>query len=126
VFVAWTDGRDPGPAGNDGIDPNIYFAHVQTPRVPTQTTVGVQKTRTNLVVSGELTPSLAGDALTILLFRDDGDGFDRIGRKQVEVNARHRYSATFARPDDGRCRVVVKFAGTEDQKKSSARRTFAC
>ena len=126
VYVAWTDTRDPGPAGNDGVDPNIYFAHVETPRVPTQTTVDVDKARTKLIVDGELRPSLAGDELTVLLFHDEGDGFDRIGRKRVEVNAKHRYATSFARPDDGRCRVVVKFAGTDDQLKSSARKTFAC
>jgi hypothetical protein len=126
VFVAWTDGRDPGPPGNDGIDPNVYFAHVPTPRAPTETTVDVDKTRTKLSVSGRLTPSIAGDELTVLLFRDDGDGFDRIGRKPVDVNAKHRYQTSFARPDRGRCRVVVRFAGTQDQLPSSARRIFAC
>jgi len=126
LYVAWTDTRDPGPAGNDGVDPNIYFAHVDTPRVPTEVSVRVGKTRTKLEASGELTPSIGNETVTVLLFRDDGGGFGRIGRRRADVDARHRYDASFERPDGGRCRVVVKFAGTDDQLKSAARKTFAC
>lgn len=126
VYLAWTDTRDPGPAGNDGVDPNIYFAHVETPRVPTNLTLRVDKRGSKLEASGELVPSVGNESVTVLLLHDEGDGFDRIGRKRVEVNAKHRCGTSFARPDDGRCRVVVKFAGTDDQLKSSARKTFAC
>jgi hypothetical protein len=54
-FFAWTDGRDPGPAGNNGIDPNVYFANHLGPFLGTSTSLKVSTTASKIKVSGDVT-----------------------------------------------------------------------
>jgi Prealbumin-like fold domain len=127
-FTAWTDGRDPGPAGNNGIDPNIYFAHTEGPALSTELDVSVHKTATKVNVNGEVTPQpLPGARVTVTLFRDDGSGFDQIARKRPRTGNGGAWATSFARPSDGRCRIVVEFGGAEGRAPSvPVTKTFAC
>jgi hypothetical protein len=127
-FVAWTDGRDPGPAGNAGIDPNIYFAHTEGPPIPTTLSASVGKTASTLNANGKVSPSpLRGARVTVTLFQDDGAGFERVGRARPRTDKRGGWSATFDRPSGGTCRIVVEFGGAEGRAPSvPVTKTFAC
>lgn len=127
-FFAWADGRDPGPAGNGGVDPNIYSAHDIGPFLSTSTSLSVSKTASELEARGRVAPApLAGARVSVTLFVDDGGGFDRVGRKRAKTGAEGAYSASFTRPDVGRCRLVVVFEGSEGREPSPATtKTFSC
>lgn len=127
-FTAWTDGRDPGPAGNNGIDPNIYFAQTEGPLLPTELEVSVRKTATKVNVTGAVVPQpLSGARVTVTLFQDDGGGFDQIARKRPRTGNGGGWQTSFGRPSDGRCRVVVEFGGSEGREPSvPVTKTFAC
>lgn len=127
-FTAWTDGRDPGPAGNNGIDPNVYFARTEGPLVGTELDVSVGKTATNVKVRGEVVPRpLVGARVTVTLFRDDGSGFDKLARKRPTTDKVGAWATSFARPSGGTCRIVVEFGGSEGREPSvPVTKTFAC
>lgn len=127
-FTAWTDGRDPGPAGNNGIDPNIYFAQTEGPLLATELEVSVRKTATKVKVTGAVVPQpLAGARVTVTLFRSDGGAFDQIARKRPRTVIGGDWSTSFGRPSGGRCRVVVEFGGSEGREPSvPVTKTFAC
>lgn len=128
-FVAWADGRDPGPAGNDGIDPNIYFARTEGPPIATTLTASVTKTGSKIKPSGTLTPRpVPGAKVTVTLFRNTGDGFEQIGRKRPTTSDKGgAWATSFARPDDGKCQILVEFGGAEGRAPSSpVTKTFAC
>ena len=127
-FTAWTDGRDPGPAGNNGIDPNIYFAQTEGPPLSTELEVSVRKTATKVNVTGAVVPQpLPGARVTVTLFQDDGGGFDQIARKRARTGNGGGWQTSFGRPLDGRCRVVVEFGGSEGREPSvPVTKTFAC
>jgi hypothetical protein len=127
-FVAWTDGRDPGPAGNDGIDPNIYFAHTEGPFIPTTLSASVGKTASAVNANGEVSPApLRGARVTVTLFQDDGGGFERVGIGRPRTDKSGEWSTTFDRPAGGTCRIVVEFGGSEGRQPSvPLTKTFAC
>lgn len=128
-FVAWTDGRDPGPAGNDGIDPNIYFARTEGPFIPTTLSASIGFTASKLKVKGKLLPApLKGARVTVTLFHDDGGGFEQVGRARPRVSGKGAWSATFGRAGlEQTCRVVVEFGGAEGRAPSvPVTKNFAC
>ena len=127
-FTAWTDGRDPGPAGNNGIDPNIYFAQTEGPLLATELEVSVRKTATKVNVTGAVVPQpLPGARVTVTLFRSDGGAFDQIARKRPRTGNGGAWETSFGRPSGGRCRVVVEFGGAEGRQPSvPVTKTFAC
>lgn len=128
-FIAWTDGRDPGPAGNDGIDPNIYFANDIGPFLDTSTSLRVSRTASKIKASGEVSPPpLQGAIVRVRLFRDDGGGFEQVASKRAKVlDADGDYSATFGRPNGGTCKITVVFEGSEGREPSPSKsKTFAC
>jgi hypothetical protein len=127
-IAAWADGRDPGPAGNAGVDPNIYVASTEGPPLPTTLTASVKKTETKLKPKGKLEPPpVPGGTVTVTLLRDTGDGFEKVGRKRVTTGASGSWSTSFPRPDGGRCRIVASFGGAEGRAPSvPVTKTFAC
>lgn len=127
-FTAWTDGRDPGPAGNNGIDPNIYFTQTEGPLLGTELEVSVKRTATKVKVSGEVVPQpLPGARVTVTLFQDDGGGFDQVARKRARTGNGGAWTTSFGRPSGGRCRVLVEFGGSEGREPSvPVTKTFAC
>jgi len=126
--AAWADGRDAGPAGNGGVDPNIYTATTEGPPLATSLTAAVERTPTKLKPKGKLQPPpVPGGRVTVTLLQNAGDGFERIGRRRVPVKASGSWSTSFARPDEGRCRVVVEFRGAEGRAPSvPVTKTFGC
>jgi hypothetical protein len=127
-FTAWTDGRDPGPAGNDGIDPNIYFAHTEGPLLATALTLQVSTTFTKVKVTGEVVPRpLAGARVSVTLFVNEGDGFDKVAKKRPTTDKAGAWATSFGRPAGGTCRIVAVFEGSEGREPSpTVRRTFSC
>lgn len=127
--VAWSDGRDPGPAGNNGVDPNIYLARTEGPPLSTTLEASADRTASKIKVSGSLTPRpVPGARVTVTLFRNTGDGFEQIGRKRPTTSEKNgSWATSFARPDDGKCRVVVEFGGAEGRAPAvPVTTTFAC
>jgi prealbumin domain-containing protein len=127
-YVAWADGRDPGPVGNGGIDPNLYFANTEGFRLDTKATFDVAKTAQKLKVSGDVSPEpLPGGPVSITLFRNSGGGFEQVGSKGASTNKAGEFGASFARPNGGQCRVIVVFEGSEGREPSpTVTKTFAC
>ena len=128
-LFAWADGRDAGPAGNNGVDPNIYLARTQGPPLPTTLTAEVDKTASKVKPSGTLTPRpVPGAKVTVTLFHNTGDGFEQIGRKRPTTSGKGgAWSTSFARPGGGKCRIEVEFGGAEGRAPSvPVTKTFAC
>ena len=128
-FVAWTDGRDPGPSGNDNIDPNIYFANDIGPFLPTSTSLKVSTSASKITARGNVTPQpLKGAIVRVTLLRDDGPGgFEQVAIKQAKLDAGGNYTASFGRPNGGTCRISVVFEGSEGREPSLPKaKTFAC
>jgi hypothetical protein len=126
---AWADGRDPGPAANDGVDPNIYAATTEGPALSTTLRADLSKTATTLKVGGKVRPRpIPGARVTVTLFANDGGGFDQVGRKRPTTSeANGSWSTSFARPGGGKCRVVVEFTGAVGRAPSvPITKTFAC
>ncbi len=127
-FVAWADGRDPGPVENNGIDPNIYFASTEGVPFPTEQSGLVTKTSTKLKVTGDVSPKPAPGARVILtLLRKQGGTFEQIGRKRPRTDRKGEWKAAFKRPEGGKCRVLVEFTGAEGRAPSvPISATFTC
>jgi hypothetical protein len=127
-FMAWADGRDPGPAGNDGVDPNIYLARTEGPPLPTELTVSIHKTKTKVQADGSLVPEpVPGAKVIVTLFRDTGGGFEQIGRKKPKTGDGGEWATSFARPDGGSCQILVEFEGAVGRAPSApVSKTFAC
>jgi hypothetical protein len=125
-YVAWTDGGDPGPAGNGGIDPNIEFARMD-PALATATTLSVSSTGSTVHAGGVVAPDPVLHAkVTVTLFVDDGPGgFEVADRVRPVLGPGGTYGVFFAEPG-ATCRLVVQFAGSEGRLPSSASQTFAC
>jgi hypothetical protein len=125
---AWADGRDPGPAGNDGIDPNIYFMHDLGPFLATSTSLSVATTAAKLEASGKVSPQpLRGAVVRVTLARDTGDGFEQVAGKNARIDENGSYSTSFTRPVGGTCMITVVFQGSEGREPSpSTSKTFAC
>ena len=127
-FTAWADGRDPGPAGNNGIDPNVYFAQTEGPALGTELEVSVRKTATKVNVTGAVVPQpLPGARVTVTLLRSDGGAFDQVARRRPRTGGGGSWETSFGRPSGGRCRVVVEFGGSEGREPSvPVTKTFSC
>lgn len=128
-MFAWADGRDPGPVGNNGIDPNIYFASSEGPALRTTLTADLSKTATKLKLSGAISPRpVPGAKVTVTLFVNAGGGFDQVGRKRPTTDAgTGDWFTSFARPDDAKCRVVIEFTGAVGRAPSvPITKTLAC
>jgi hypothetical protein len=122
-YLAWADGGDTGPAGNEGVDPNIDFARFDGGAIVTTTSVSVSKDGAQLSVRGAVDPPpLHGGRVTVTLLR----GGDQIARSRPVLGGDGRYATTFSRPSGGSCEVVVRFPGSDGWVPSAARTTFAC
>lgn len=127
-LMAWTDGRDPGPVGNNGVDPNVFFVATEGPPLPTELTASVRKTKQKLKPQGTLNPEPIPDAkVVVTLFRDTGDGFEQVARRKPKTGDGGAWLTSFARPDGGTCRVVIEFGGAVGRAPSvPVTKTFAC
>lgn len=126
-FAAWTDGRDPGPAANNGVDTNIYFERVEGPFLSTALDVGAIASTSKIDVTGRVTPQpLPGAPVVLTLFVDAGNGFERVDRDRTKTKAGGRFSGAFAGSSGDRCKVVAAFGGSDGRLPSSASTTFAC
>jgi hypothetical protein len=125
-FVSWTDGGDPGPAGNGGIDPNIDFARMD-PALATTTTLTVSTGGSTIGARGTVEPDpLVGARVTLTLFFDDGPGgFEQVDRERPLLGPGGTYDVTIS-SSGGTCRLVVRFGGSEGRLPSSATETFDC
>ena len=125
--VAWTDMRDAGPAGNNGVDPNIYFEEFEGWSVPTTTTLSVSEGASSISVRGAVSPSpYAPVLMNVRLLVDTGSGFVKVDRARPRLNDAGRYKAKLDRPADGTCMIVVKFRGSDGRLPSTVSKTFAC
>ncbi len=119
--------RDAGPAGNNGVDPNIYFEEFEGWSVPTTTTLSVSEGASSISVRGAVSPSpYAPVLMNVRLLVDTGSGFVKVDRARPRLNDAGRYKAKLDRPADGTCMIVVKFRGSDGRLPSTATKTFAC
>ncbi|HEY7661012.1 MAG TPA: SpaA isopeptide-forming pilin-related protein [Actinomycetota bacterium] len=127
-LFAWADGRDPGPAGNNGIDPNIFFASDLGPFLQTSTSLSVAKTSSKLKAKGDVDPQpLRGAIVRVTLFRQTGGGFQEVASKAAKIDANGDYAASFGRPNGGTCRITAVFEGSEGRAPSpTVTKTFDC
>ena len=125
--VAWTDMRDPGPLGNNGVDPNIYFEEFEGWSTPTTTRVVVKKGVRKLTVRGAVNPSPHAPVLmNVRLLVDTGGGFVKVDRARPRLNDAGRYRARLDRPPFGTCMIVARFRGSDGRLPSTASKTFRC
>lgn len=122
-YVAWTDNRDPGPTANRGVDPNIYFARAIVPTVLTAT---VARTATRLNVAGKITPTVAGSVTVTLYRRNSAGSYARISALTRPLSTSGNYTAGFARPAAGSCRIITRYGGSSEYAASSKTVTFSC
>jgi hypothetical protein len=125
--VAWTDGGDPGPVANGGIDPNIDAARLD-PSLATTTTLSIDPGGSSVRVEGAVAPDpVLVATVTLTLFFDDGPGgFERVDRARPQLGEGGTFAVTISPSGGGRCRLVATFDGSEGRLPSSARETFAC
>jgi hypothetical protein len=125
-FVSWTDGGDPGPAGNGGVDPNIDFARFD-PSLATTTTLRVDTGGPTIRAAGSVTPDPFLDArVTLTLFFDDGPGgFEQVDRARPALGPGGTFAVTVSSVG-GTCRLVARFDGSEGRLPSSVSETFDC
>jgi hypothetical protein len=125
-LVSWTDGGDPGPAGNGGIDPNIDFARMD-PALATTTTLTIDTGGATIRAEGSVTPDpFLSARVTLTLFFDDGPGgFEQVDRVRPVLGPGGTFAVTIS-GGGGTCRLVARFDGSEGRLPSSASTTFAC
>jgi hypothetical protein len=126
-IVPWTDTTDPGPAGNNGVDPNIELRRIRGPFVPTRISLDVSRSSSGFVARGAVSPDPVVKArVTVTLLFDDGPGgFDVVDRLRPVLGPEGTFGVSITSAG-GRCRLLVEFAGSEGRLPSSAVRTFAC
>jgi hypothetical protein len=126
LFVAWTDGGDPGPGANGGVDPNIEFARVD-PALATTTSLTIDTGASTARAEGRVAPDPVLSArVTLTLFFDDGPGgFEQVGRVRPSLGPGGTFAVTITSVG-GTCRLVARFEGSEGRLPSSTSRTFAC
>lgn len=92
------------------------------------TTIGLtfDKTQTSIKAFGKVKPAHPGDEVLVTLFKKKAGSFVKIAERTKDLTAESRYSATFARPNKGRCKVVSKFSADEDHLGSHASKTSDC
>jgi WD40 repeat protein len=93
----------------------------------TPTTIGlrVSKTTKSIRVTGTITPPVGGRA-TVTLLRKTPSGFKRVSSKGAAFSEAGAFTATFARPSSGKCKVEARYAGDADHMATMASRSFAC
>lgn len=140
--------------GDTKIEPDEYFTvvlsnlqgattsdlsalvHIRTDdpgTVASITTLTVRKRQGLLVARGQVIPQVSGSVTVRLMKKRDGV-FRRIRQEPAVLVERTNgageeissYRTTFPRPQSGRCRIVVIFAGNEQVEPSRTRSTFRC
>jgi hypothetical protein len=92
---------------------------------PTSIVLRITKTKAAVKVSGTIAPPVGGRA-TVTLLRKTPSGFKRVGSAKQPAFADGRFTATFARPPAGKCRVEARYAGDADHEPTLAVKAFAC
>jgi hypothetical protein len=125
-YVSWTDGGDPGPAANGGVDPNIDVARLD-PALATTTSLTLDTGGSTTRVEGTVSPDPILDAgVTLTLFFDGGPGgFEQVDRARPRLGPGGTFAVTISSAG-GTCRLVARFDGSDGRLPSSASRTFAC
>jgi hypothetical protein len=125
-FVAWTDGGDPGPAANGGVDPNIEFARLD-PALATTTSLTIDRGGSTIRAEGTVAPDpILSARVTLTLFFDDGPGgFEQVDRARPPLGPGGTFAVTISSVG-GTCRLLARFDGSEGRLPSSTSRTFAC
>jgi Tol biopolymer transport system component len=93
---------------------------------PTTLTVRVSKTNSTLKASGLIEPPVAGQKVTVALFKKTGGGFKKLKSVNATIADDGTYKATFTRPDATKCKVTATYAGDTAHETSSAVKIFAC
>jgi hypothetical protein len=125
LFMAWADGSDPGPVGNNGIDPNIRFAKLD-PSLPSATTLSISTKGTTVHASGRVSPDpVLAAKVTVILYVDEGNGFRKVDTVRPTLGANGSFGVFFTKPG-AECRLHVTFGGSEGRLGSSISKTFAC
>ena len=103
---------------------------------PSETVLTVAKTSRYIYAFGTVSPSDPESYVRVRLGRDTGAGFERIATKRATLSAprdtdqdgdsESSFSARFARPDSGQCRLTVIYPGDARAARSSDRHDFPC
>jgi chitinase len=119
--VAIVDGTAVGTITNDD-------------KVPTSLTAKVVKTKTRISAKGRLNGAVAGDQVTVILYKQKGTKYVKTGTQIVTVGALGDldgdgfadapYTGTFKRPARGNYKFKVTFAGSATQKTCSVTKSF--
>jgi hypothetical protein len=94
----------------------------------TATTTGllVQKTSSKIRATGSVFPPHAGMRVTVRLYKKRDGVFNLLATKRPTLTPSSAYTASFARPGRGTCRVRTVFAGDSDHLASSRAVKFTC
>lgn len=102
-----------------------------THAAPVEVTVRIAKTNEEVRPFGTVEPARPRGDVSIRLFKMTVDGWNLIGKKTAELGrARDRdddgvdesaYKTSFARPDEGNCKVIVRF-----DRDTSTSQEFPC
>ncbi|MDQ3982822.1 MAG: hypothetical protein M3271_09120 [Actinomycetota bacterium] len=92
---------------------------------PTSITLRITKTASKVNVAGQIQPAVPGSA-NVALLRKTASGWKRLKATTRAFDAEGLFSASFARPARGRCKVEARYAGDAEREGTLATKTFAC
>jgi hypothetical protein len=93
---------------------------------PSSIRLNIGKTQTSIKASGKVNPAHPGDQVDVTLFRKKDGSFVKVVHRRRDLTAESKYSATFARPPKGRCKIVATFGADEDHLGSHTSKSFDC
>lgn len=99
---------------------------VQVLKATSSVTLDVTKTAMTLKAKGIVSPVHSGTRVVVRLFRKRGGQFVRAATRTPTLTTAGRYTAAFARPSRGTCKVTVTFPGDSDHLSESVKRVIAC
>lgn len=95
------------------------------PDVSPRLTLSVTSER-KVVARGRLTPSRAGMRVSVTLQNKSGKRWVTVDTGRPRLDAKSRYSSSFAQPPLARCRVVASWAGDRVVPAVRTTKTFTC
>jgi hypothetical protein len=92
----------------------------------TATSFTLARTASAIEVAGSVRPGRGGEQVEVTLLRQSGGTFHVLARRSVTLTATSHFTATFARPAAGTCRIKARYPGDRGHLASELIRTFAC
>ncbi|MEX2393080.1 MAG: hypothetical protein WD826_01240 [Actinomycetota bacterium] len=90
------------------------------------TSLDIVRPGSNVDISGTVAPDHEGMTVQAKLYVKKGTRFKRIGQATLTLDQASSYAASLPAPTKGKCKVTVKFAGSDTHAGSKVSRTFPC